>query len=138
MPETESLVDRYRPNGHKGSLLFSLLLLALSLVAQVSLARDYLTVDGQFTLCKWNKIKDCELLDAKRERLLDLTKDERKTLHALRRFSEATSFTGQDVLNAFGKPHYSNRDGDELQLIWRLSVPHERGESTVGTTSPRF
>lgn len=94
------------------------LMLWLSVIP-LSWGRDYLTFDGQFTLCQWQKVTDCQLLDGERERELRLTRAEQKNLDELRRYIGATHFLGQDLIDSFGKPYDTSRGVDgSVEMMW--------------------
>lgn len=119
------------PLGRKN--LFCATLVALLVIVAPASARDYLTKDGQFTVCKWGHLMDCELLDATREKSLDLTKDERRVLFELIRFSAIPEFSGKDLVAVFGQPFSTSKEADgSFQVSWRIAAGDGDEVSAIG------
>ncbi|MCW7542008.1 hypothetical protein OOT46_29865 [Aquabacterium sp. A7-Y] len=92
-----------------------------------------LTIDGQFTVCRWGETATCDALDKQREKALRLTPTEQKNLDELRRYSAAKSFNGKDLIASFGQPWTSFKDpADTVNIIWLYDQREGHPASSFG------
>jgi hypothetical protein len=104
-------------------LIFSSIAVALSCMAtathsQTTKVRDYYTVDGRFTICKWGELDHCEALSEKHIKQYFMTAVDIATVEKLEHFAFTKSFSGKDLINAFGQPEVARDPSDTMHLMW--------------------
>jgi hypothetical protein len=93
----------------------AVVLTCLALVSALSSAqaRNYLTADAQFTICKFRQFDACEKLTLDIVASTQFTDNERTTLRKLQKIPDLVKPDASDLTETFGKPtRILSRSGD--------------------------
>lgn len=86
--------------------------------SQTAKVRDYYTVDGHFTICRWGELDHCEVLSAEHIKQYSMTDADVATIEKLEYFAFTKSFSGKDLIRAFGEPEVARDPSDTIHLMW--------------------
>ena len=86
--------------------------------SQTTKVRDYLTIDGRFTICKWGELENCEALSVEHIKRYSMSEVDVATIEKIEHFAFTKSFSGKDLISTFGQPEVKRDPSDTIHLMW--------------------